>query len=234
MLTAAFPTIGVLDTSLPPTTDPLYQLATLSLDIHKLLKNMSDAGMEVQQPEVSDVSTMTTDFANFANTFDSWIESAAIASTAGDPIPANPTPPALAGNLAVLLAGGWGAIIPVLVRMAVDLIIRYIERRLDPETEVDEVVKAINDLQADLGARLTAPGGEDLAQVLDDLHTTLEAASKTSENIRLTQVLEDAMIDRNAADERFAILWALARQALRILVTTHGDFDDVIYDDVPS
>ena len=65
MKTAAFPTIGTLDETLPATSDSQYQQAALSLTIHKIVKNLSDEGFEFTKPEATDFTAFNTEVNTF-------------------------------------------------------------------------------------------------------------------------------------------------------------------------
>lgn len=197
MKQATFPVVGTLDETLPVTTDPLYQSAALSLTIHKIFKELGDQGMSIIQVDSTDMASIESDLRGFGDTFDTWLSTAAVASTAGEPIPNNPALPSLTAALPALLAGGWAALVPVLINLAIDLVVRYIERKLDPNTSLDEGL----------------------------------AALINEEGVGLADIMEKAMIDRNAGDERYALLWNIARQAIRVQVTSATDLDDVLIDE---
>lgn len=221
MKTAAFPTIGTLDTTLPTVGTATYQSESLALDIHQIIKNLSDAGFQFQMAEPLDVTTLESDLRAFGDTFDTWIESAAVASTAGLPVPANPALPDFAAAIGMLLAGGWGAIIPILINLAVDLVVRWIERKLDPDTNLNELVAAVQDF----AERLVTEGE---SGILEELSDRLENA----DSIGIADILEKAFIDVNPASERYSLMWNIARQAIRVVVASATDLDDVLLEDI--
>lgn len=125
-LTAALPTIGTLDTTLPETTDPQYQSASLALDLHRVLKNMSDAGMTINQ-------AVSTDFTTFAsgvtNGLDDYIEryedilADGVSQVVG-------VIPDVWPIITALLSGGSEPVLAILLQGVLDVLCRQFDVRI--------------------------------------------------------------------------------------------------------
>ena len=80
MITAEIVDQGTIDTSLPPTTDPLYQVAALSLFYRQMFAALRTAGFSFKRPQTSDLTTFNTnmnDWLDDANArFDAWLQGA--------------------------------------------------------------------------------------------------------------------------------------------------------------
>ena len=80
MITVDIVDQGTIDTTLPPTSDPLYQIASLALFYKQQFAALRAAGLQFKRPEVSDLSTLNTDMNSWlddANArFDAWLQGA--------------------------------------------------------------------------------------------------------------------------------------------------------------
>ena len=65
MITADIIDQGAIDTTLPPTSDPLYQLAALSLFYRQQWAALRTAGFNFARPEVSDFSTFNNELSTY-------------------------------------------------------------------------------------------------------------------------------------------------------------------------
>lgn len=125
-LVATLPTIGTLDTTLPETTDPQYQSASLALDLHKVLKNMSDAGMTINQ-------AVSTDFTAFANGvtdgMDDYIEryEEILANGVSEVVGVLPD---VLPIITALLSGGSEPVLAILLQGVLDLMARKFDTRI--------------------------------------------------------------------------------------------------------
>jgi hypothetical protein len=148
-LTAALPTIGTLDTTLPDTSDPQYQSASLALDLHKLLKNMSDAGMVISQ-------AVSTDFTTFAGDvtdgMDDYIERyEEILANGFSSIVANI--PDVLPIITTLLSGGSEPVLAILLKGVLDVLLRQFDARItDNEGEIEAGTADMSGVEAQLEA----------------------------------------------------------------------------------
>ena len=125
-LVATLPTIGTLDTTLPETTDPQHLSASLALDLHKVLKNMSDAGMTINQ-------AVSTDFTAFANGvtdgMDDYIEryEEILANGVSEVVGVLPD---VLPIITALLSGGSEPVLAILLQGVLDLMARKFDTRI--------------------------------------------------------------------------------------------------------
>lgn len=200
-----------IDTTLPPTSDPMYQSAALALELRQTLKNLNDNGFVLQQAEASDYVSIDNQLDSYLTAMSSWIDSlpAAPAEGGSRAIPTGPTPsvPDIVGPLSTLALAGVGGVPAILMRIAIEVGVRLLESWLegkvyagqDPST--GEIVDVLNNL-------FKGPDGESVAELV-----------------------EKGLIDKNALGEKFAIMWALSKQQQRIVVSNRGDVDDVLIED---
>ena len=71
MITAQIIDQGTIDTTLPSTSDPLYQLAALSLFYRQQFAALRTAGFQYARPEVSDFTSFKSDLSTYlSNAYD--------------------------------------------------------------------------------------------------------------------------------------------------------------------
>lgn len=216
MRTASFPAIGTLDTTLPTPGDPTYQTEALALTLHQTIKNLSDNSFEFQQSVASDFTAWST---NTQDALDNYIvRYEEILQTGFSAVVANL--PDVLPIMSAVLAGGGPGVIGVLLQGVLDTILRHKDTRSDHYNgDTAEV-----DLTA-LIAEITA---------LKDEVTTLQQRFLSTDTVTIADILEMGLIDENAAAEKYSILWNLARQAIRVIVTSGNDLDDVLLDEATS
>lgn len=211
MLTADFPTIGVLDATLPATSDPLYQIASLSLTVHRIIKNLSDEGFQFKAVETTDINTYVTDMQtgvdNYINKYEDILQTGTSAVIANIPD--------VATILTALVSGGSDAILATLLQGVLDVVCRKFEERIDSANgEFDG---------GDLGNIETLLG--EIRDKLDEIFID------EADDAAMVDIVRQAFIDPNPGGTPFALLWALARQAIRVQITSTGELDDVLLDD---
>jgi len=180
MKTASFPVIGTLNTSLPTPGDPSYQTESLALDIHKILKELSDEGFEFQQAESSDFTTYGGDtqdaIDDYIERFEDMLQTgtSAVAASLPDVLPI----------IGTLLGGGAEPVLAILLQGVLDTILRQWDKRADvangDPTEAD-MSGVITELQ-NIDGKLETTGDVSLANVLDTLMEDIRAQIETTLN----------------------------------------------------
>jgi hypothetical protein len=82
--------------------------------------------------------------------------------------------------------------------------------------------------------RLDQTESDGLAAKLESLRSSIDTRLKTSEDIGLAQVVEDATIGRNASDERYALMWNVINRAIMVYLNNGHDIDDVLLEEITS
>lgn len=118
-------------------TDPMYYVARYNHEMSKNLYDMNVAGFEWRQTEDSDISSIISDFDTYSGNLVTWFESAVEASNDDLPIPAPPTVPALPGSPLP------GIIISIIARIIVKILVDWLGRKLDPNTEAKEIAQIL-------------------------------------------------------------------------------------------
>ncbi len=127
MRTANFPAIGTLDRTLPDTSDPEFQTASLSLTLHDIIKDLSDQGFVFTQAQTSDFTTFGTDTQDAIDDYmtraDELLRTGTSAVVAALP--------AVLPIIAALLSGGATPVISILLQGVLDTIARHFDIRAD-------------------------------------------------------------------------------------------------------
>lgn len=147
-LSASFPTIGTLDTTLPSTSDPAYQLASLALDVHKIIKNLSDEGFVFRQAEASDFTAWE---GSVTDALDDYIERYEdILQSGFSEVVANL--PDVISIMGAIVSGGGEGVISILLQGILDVILRHKDTRSDyyngdtAEVDTAALVAKLDDL----------------------------------------------------------------------------------------
>lgn len=151
MLEIAIPTLGnpgSLD--ITDKSDPLYYVARVSHEQSQILYNLNQAGFKFKQMEDSDVSSFQASVDSYLTAVAAWYVTAVQESNDGDPISSAPTVPALPN-----VGGVPGVFVSILLKIAVHLALKWLEKKLDPNTEAKEIAQILK--QALIG---TGTGGE--------------------------------------------------------------------------
>jgi hypothetical protein len=111
MITADIIDQGTIDTTLPSTSDPMYQVSALALFYRQQFAALKTAGFQFKRPEISDLSSYNTSINSWLDDandrFDDWLQGN-VASAIGN------IPDAITVGEA-MVTGGAGAVVAVLV-----------------------------------------------------------------------------------------------------------------------
>ncbi len=167
MRTANFPTIGTLPLDLPDVEDPLYQSASLSLTLHQIIKDMSDEGFVLTQAQSSDFTSFGNDS---DDAVDDYIEryDELLRTGTSEIVAALPDVVPIIG---ALLAGGSGAVVPILLKGVLDTIVRHTDTRTDVadgEPSTQDFSAIISELEA-LNEKLETTATVNISDTLDTL-----------------------------------------------------------------
>jgi hypothetical protein len=138
--------------------DPTYYTEMFSYECLKILYNLSQEGVVIQQPEYSDISGAESAAVSFMNDVETWIEAATSEGERGVPAENVPQLPSLADLIggALASAGGLpGIIMYVITRIGTNLLMRVLDNIMIPETGdteeladiLTEILEAIKDLK---------------------------------------------------------------------------------------
>lgn len=157
-LSFTLPSIGTLDTTLPDTSDPMYQPASLCLDIHKILKAAADQGMSISQAVASDFSTYETNIQSAIGDF--MTRCTELLTTGSSSTSASL--PSIVPLATAILAGGSNVVVPLLINTLVDVVLKQFNVRADvangePGGTVDftDVVDKLDEVRAQIETTLT-------------------------------------------------------------------------------
>ena len=116
--------------------DPMYWTERLSFETTKMLYDMNALGFKLRQAEDSDYVSIEGTLTTYITTFYNWADSAVDASSAGDPIPTSPALPTLPNFMS-------GELIALLFKVAIRIIMRWIEKKLESGTEASEIAQVL-------------------------------------------------------------------------------------------
>lgn len=176
--------------------DPTKNQEKLAWEYRKILYDAGAAGIQIQVSQDTDFTGFHSDFASFVTNFDTWIDEAVVASASGLPVPQNPTIPAIISLVPALLAGGWAALIPIIVNFAIDLCVRYIEGKLNPD------------------------GGGDVAEAIEQHKEMLEAVLRNQADVGLSQALTEVL--SNTEGDPLGDILDEVISAIRTILTEHS------------
>lgn len=118
-------------------TDPMYYVARYNHEMSKNLYDMDQAGFKWRQDEASDISGIMSDFDTYGNSLETWFTTAVAASNDELPVPAPPTLPTLPSNPIS------GIIVSILTRLAIRIVVDWLRKKLDPDTESKEIAQIL-------------------------------------------------------------------------------------------
>lgn len=172
--------------------NPTANQEKLAWEYRKILYDAGSAGVQIQIAQDTDVTDFHNNMSSYVTLFDTWIDNAVVASAAGDPIPENPAIPAIINAVPALLAGGWQALIPILVNFMIDLAVRHIEGRLNPSGASQDLQPLIDKLEETLkfNGLAIAQYAQQTQQRVEELTDQLEEIITTSAGDPLGDVLE--------------------------------------------
>jgi ElaB/YqjD/DUF883 family membrane-anchored ribosome-binding protein len=173
-------------------TNPMANQEKFMHDMRRNLYGMAGQSFEVLAAVESDVTSFHDSFVTFVNTFDTWIDSAVVASAQGSPIPDNPAIPSILASIPALLAGGWQALIPILVNFMIDLAVRHIEGKLNPDGASQDMQAIVDKLEETLkyNGLAIANYANQTQQRIENLSDQLEEIITNSSGEPLGDVLE--------------------------------------------
>jgi len=234
-------------------SDPLYWLERLAYEQSKNLYNLQQDGFEFEQGESTDFDSVEESLDTYASSIDSWFASAMQAASDGLPIPSAPSIPDIVGGVLPRLTGNpW---IFLLAKIAIHLLVKLLEKRLDPDTSGSDLVRVLNELfrhsvsenpAGDIFQGIYEKLGEIDQKLLDDMAGNnlaqsvglLESALRDLLSIEIegdldtytftiSQILDSALIQTNDPDSRFSLLHLLARRAIEIILAEAGEIQQV-------
>jgi len=140
MLEIDIASVGVLPSFTTPTTQENYWEERLACELSTMIRSMEQEGFKIRQPEDSDMTGFESSVSSFLASFDTWREDAVGASMSGLPIPAFPSLPAI--PVAILQI-----VLPTLIKLAINLAGKWLEKKLDSTTEAQEIAQKIESLK---------------------------------------------------------------------------------------
>jgi hypothetical protein len=129
---------GTLD--ITDKNDPQYYIARFSHEMSQNYYNLQQAGFAFYQMETSDYSAFEDAFDTYRTTLATWFDTAVTECEAGDPISAVPAIPDITTIVPWLGANPW---VTFLVRVAIDVAIRWLRQKLDPDTDSLEIARVL-------------------------------------------------------------------------------------------
>lgn len=178
MKTATLPTIGTLETDLPTPGDPTYQQEALALNLHKVLKELSDEGFVVNMTETSDLTAFSNDVADGVDDYMERYED--LLQEGASSVIANI--PDVVSIIAALLSGGSEPVLVILLQGVLDVILRHVDHRTDEANGDPEAIAAIvAELEA-INAKIETTGTEGIADVLNTLLEDIRSQIETTLN----------------------------------------------------
>lgn len=128
--------------------NPTKYTERVSFEISKMLYDMNQEGIQITQPEYSDVEGLETEVETWVTSFTTWLGNATSEGERGIPAESPPTDiVSLADIISAVVAcsGGLPAIIvSVFLRVGANLLTRFFEHLLIPETgDLEELTDAI-------------------------------------------------------------------------------------------
>ena len=147
MITASIIDQGTINTTLPDTDDPMYQVAALALFYRQQFAALRTAGFEFKRPEVSDLSSYNTNINSWLDDandrFDDWLQGE-VAEAIGN------IPDAITVGEA-MVTGGAGAVAAILV-----------EKLIQHQFHVED-------------SRAQYEGAQDVSEIVDKLDEVIDA-----------------------------------------------------------
>lgn len=117
--------------------DPLYYIARASHEESLQYYAMQQQGFKYRQEETSDITTIQSSLEGYLTSFASWLDGAVASQEAGTEIAALPAIPSLPGLPMLNL------ILPILIRVGIRILEIYLRKRLDPDTDTQELVTVL-------------------------------------------------------------------------------------------
>ena len=149
---------AAINTTLPDTDDPNYQQACLSLFFRQQFDALRNDDVEFQFAESTDFSTFNTDLLDGVDDFEERLDEI-LANGVSSVVAVLPD---VTPIIAALLAGGGGAVIPILLKGVMDVMLRHMNSRTtaaqgDFSEGVDSagIITALEEIKDQMDAVLT-------------------------------------------------------------------------------
>lgn len=120
--------------------DPQYYIARASHEVSMNFYNLETAGFDFIQNEDADFDALEEAYDTFVGNVATWFDTAVAESMDGDPISGVPAIPDITAILPWLGPEGW---MVFLVKIAIDLTLRWIRKKLDSNTDTKEITAVL-------------------------------------------------------------------------------------------
>lgn len=121
-------------------TDPQYYIARFSHEMSKNFYDLQTAGFDFNQMENTDYAAFEDAFDTYRTTLATWFDTAVQDSMDGDPIAGVPAIPDITAIIPWLGANPW---VTFLVRVGLDVAIRWLRKKLDSDTDAKEISQVL-------------------------------------------------------------------------------------------
>lgn len=120
--------------------DPQYYIARLSHEMSENLYNLQTAGFDFKQMENTDYASFEDAWDTYRTNVAAWFDTAVQDSMDGDPIAGVPAIPDITAIIPWLGSNPW---VTFLVRVVIDVGIRWLRKKLDSTTDATEIAKVL-------------------------------------------------------------------------------------------
>ena len=118
-------------------SDPQYYIARYAHEMSLNLYWLKFYGFKWYQEEDSDYTTLQTSYETYASDMWTWFVTAVDQAESGSPISVPPAIPALPGNTLP------GMLLSIFLRVAVQLTVYWLHKKLDPATDAKEICRIL-------------------------------------------------------------------------------------------
>lgn len=233
--------------------NPLANQEKLAHDLRRMLYQANTDSIVLAIGETSDYSTLDTSLDTFWGELDTFFDNLPLSPPEYTPemedrisrgLPAVPLPSfpdIVSGITSLAISGVAGGVPAIIGRIAFEAGFRLLAGWLEGkvfsgnEPNYSEMAGILQDIVTKLDnivKRLDQTESDGLAAKLEGLRSAIDTRLKTSEDISLAQVLEDATIGRNASDERYALMWNVINRAIMVYLNNGSDIDDVVLEEM--
>ena len=120
--------------------DPQYYIARLSHEMSENLYNLQTAGFDFKQMENTDYASFEDAWDTYRTNVAAWFDTAVQDSMDGDPIAGVPAIPDITAIIPWLGSNPW---VTFLVRVVIDVGIRWLRKKLDSGTDAKEITQVL-------------------------------------------------------------------------------------------
>lgn len=121
-------------------TNPQYYIARFSHEMSVNFYNLQTAGFDFNQMENTDYAAFEDAFDTYRTTLATWFDTAVQDSMDGDPIASVPAIPDITAIIPWLGSNPW---VTFLVRVGLDVAIRWLRKKLDSNTDAKEITQVL-------------------------------------------------------------------------------------------